>query len=264
MATSDTLAFNPSVSQCIQEAYQRCNVQLTSGMSLSTALFSLNILLSEWGNRGIHFWEVANTSIYINDGQGVYDIYWDNTIRNSSTTNPARSDASSTFIYNATDILTAAYRTNSGETGQNDITLTKIDRSTYAALANKKTQGVPSQFWIERFIDKTRLTLYIEPGSSQASNYINIYYVKRIQDAGITHPNAQAKDGAYTFATDVPYRFFPCMVSGLAFYLSQKINPAKTQELKLYYEDEFARALAEDGSASSTFVTPQTYYPAVS
>ena len=75
-------------------------------------------------------------------------------------------------------------------------------------------------------------------------------------------PNSQAKDGAYGFATDVPFRFFPCFVSGLAFYLSQKINPAKTQGLKLLYEDEFARALAEDGSASSTYVTPQSYYPA--
>ena len=140
MATSSTVAFNPSVSQCIEEAYERCNVQLTSGMSLRTALFSLNILLSEWGNRGIHFWEIANSSIYINDGQGVYDIYWDSTIRNSSTTNPTRSDASSNFIYNATDILTAAYRTNSGATGQTDISLTKIDRSTYAALANKKAE----------------------------------------------------------------------------------------------------------------------------
>ena len=243
MATSDTLAFNPSVSQCIEDAYERCNVQLTSGLSLKTALFSLNILLSEWGNRGIHFWEVANASIYINDGQASYDIYWDNTVRNSSTTNPARSDAG---------------------TSQNDISLTKIDRATYGALANKNSEGVPSQFWVQRFIDKTRVTLYVTPGSSQAGKYLNIYYIKRIQDAGIAHPNPQAKDGAYGFTTDVPFRFFPCLVSGLAFYLSQKINPAKTQELKLYYEDELARALAEDGSAASAFVTPQTYYPSVS
>ena len=84
MATSSTVAFNPSVSQCIEEAYERCNVQLTSGMSLRTALFSLNILLSEWGNRGIHFWEVANTSLYLTESQRQYDIYWDSTIRNSS------------------------------------------------------------------------------------------------------------------------------------------------------------------------------------
>ena len=74
MATSSTVAFNPSVSQCIEESYERCNVQLTSGMSLRTALFSLNILLSEWGNRGIHFWEVANSSLYLTESQRQYDI----------------------------------------------------------------------------------------------------------------------------------------------------------------------------------------------
>ena len=65
MATSGTVAFEPSITQCIEEAYERCNVQLTSGYSLKTALFSLNILFSEWGNRGIHFWAVSNTNIYL-------------------------------------------------------------------------------------------------------------------------------------------------------------------------------------------------------
>ncbi len=262
MATSSTVAFNPSVSQCIEDAYERCNVQLTSGMSLRTALFSLNILLSEWGNRGIHFWEVANTSLYLKESQRQYDIYWDSTIRDSVTTYPATTDGSSAYVYNATDILTASYRSGTG-TSQNDVTLTKIDRATYAALSNKNAEGQPSQFWVQRFIDKTTVTLYITPGSSQAGKYLNLYYVKRIFDAGITMPYSQAKDGAYGFATDVPFRFFPCLVSGLSFYLSQKINPARTQELKLLYEDEFARALAEDGSASSTYVTPQSYYPAI-
>ena len=144
------------------------------------------------------------------------------------------------------------------------LSLTKIDRATYAALANKNAEGQPSQFWIQRFIDKTTVTLYITPGSSQAGKYLNLYYVKRIFDAGIAHPDSQASDtlSAYSRTGDVPYRFFPPLISGLAFYLSQKINPARTQEFKLLYEDELARALAEDGSASSTFVTPQSYYPA--
>jgi len=262
MATSGSVAFEPSITQCIEEAYERCQVQLTSGYNLKTALFSLNILFSEWGNRGIHFWEVANTNLYITSGQATFDVYKNSTARGSVVTNPATTD-NATYVYNASDILTASYRTGTG-TDQSDITLTKIDRSTYAALTNKNSQGVPSQFWIQRFIDKTTLTLYITPGASQATNHINIYYIKRIQDAGIAHPNPQAKDGAYGFTTDVPFRFYPCLVSGLAFYLSQKINPAKTQELKMYYEDELARALAEDGSAASAFVTPQTYYPAVS
>ena len=164
MATSSTVAFNPSVSQCIEEAYERCNVQLTSGMSLRTALFSLNILLSEWGNRGIHFWEIANTSLYLKESQRQYDIYWDSTIRDSVTTYPATTDGSSAYVYNATDILTAAYRSGTG-TSQNDVSLTKIDSATYAALANKNAEGQPSQFWIQRFIDKTTITLYIPPGS---------------------------------------------------------------------------------------------------
>ena len=126
MATSGTVAFEPSITQCIEEAYERCNVQLTSGYSLKTALFSLNILFSEWGNRGIHFWAVSNTNIYLNSGQNTYDIYKSVAARGSDTVNPARSDASSTFIYNATDILTASYRTKDGTTDQSDITLTKL------------------------------------------------------------------------------------------------------------------------------------------
>ena len=87
--------------------------------------------------------------------------------------------------------------------------------------------------------------------------------LQRIFDAGIAYPKAGATDTAYSQDTDIPYRFFPAMVAGLAYYLSQKISPAKTQELRLYYEDEMKRALAEDGSASSTFITPQAYYPAI-
>ena len=262
MATSSTVAFNPSISEIIEEAYERCNIQLTSGYSLKTALFSLNVLFSEWGNRGIHFWEVANQNLYISEDQNVYDIYKDSTARDSSTTNKATYD-NTNYVYNATDIITAAYRTDNGAVGQTDITLTKIDRSAYAALANKLSNGVPSQFWVERFINKTRITLYIRPGSSQAANHINIFYVKRIFDAGINYPNTGATDKSYSQGTDVPYRFYPSMIAGLAYYLSQKISPAKTQELRLYYEDEMKRALAEDGSASSTFITPQAYYPAI-
>ena len=90
MATSGTVAFEPSITQCIEEAYERCQVQLTSGYNLKTALFSLNILFSEWGNRGLHFWTVSNTNIYINSGQNTYDIYKNAAARGSDTTNPAR------------------------------------------------------------------------------------------------------------------------------------------------------------------------------
>jgi hypothetical protein len=111
---------------------------------------------------------------------------------------------------------------------------------------------VPTQYYVQRFIDKVTITLYLTPGSSEAGNKLNYYYVKRIQDAG-----------DYTNEADVPYRFVPCMCAGLAYYLSQKINPQLTQQMKLLYEDELKRALEEDGSASSSFITPKTYYPNV-
>ena len=111
-------------------------------------------------------------------------------------------------------------------------------------------KGTPSQFWVQRFIDKTTITIYPTAASSQASNYINVYYLARVQDVG-----------AYTNATDAPYRFVPCMTAGLAFYLSQKFAPQRSQELKLYYEDELQRALQEDGSSASAYITPKTYYP---
>ena len=110
----------------------------------------------------------------------------------------------------------------------------------------------PTQYFVQRFIDKITVTLYLTPGSSEAGNFINYYYVKRIQDAG-----------AYTNDVDVPYRFVPCMIAGLAYYLSVKFAPERIQMLKMLYEDELNRALTEDGSSSSSFITPKTYYPNV-
>ncbi len=120
----------------------------------------------------------------------------------------------------------------------------------YATTANKASLGTPSQFWVQRFIDKVTITVYPLPNATAADNFLNVYYVKRIQDAG-----------AYTNASDTPFRFVPCMISGLSYYLSMKFAPQRTQEMKLLYEDELARALSEDGSAASTFITPKTYYP---
>ena len=76
------------------------------------------------------------------------------------------------------------------------------------------------------------------------------YYLARIQDAG-----------AYSNTTDMPFRFYPCMVSGLAFYLSQKIALVRVQMLKMLYEDELKRALDEDGQRTSVYITPNVYYP---
>jgi hypothetical protein len=152
------------------------------------------------------------------------------------------------IVYGYSDILEASYRNNTSV----DFPLTKIDRSYYQGLSAKNQQGTPTQYFVQRFIDRVTITLYLAPGASEAGNTVNYYFVKRIQDSGV-----------YTNATDVPYRFVPCMVSGLSYYLSQKFAPQRTQELKLLYEDELQRALQEDGSSSSSYISPKVYYPGV-
>ena len=238
--TSGTYTFDKtfSIDEIVEEAYERIGMQPNAGFNLKSARRSLNIMFQEWANRGLHYWEVANNSITLVDGQAEYTMF--------RSTSDGTSDA--TAIYGVDDILEAAYRNSSSV----DFPLTKISRSEYQSLSNKTDEGTPTQYFVQRFIDKVTITLYLTPGSTEAGNFINYYYVKRIQDVG-----------NYTNATDVPYRFVPCMVSGLSYYLSQKFAPQRTQELKLLYEDELQRALTEDGSSSSSFITPKTYYPNV-
>tara|TARA_B100000683_G_scaffold48350_1_gene45446 strand:- start:272 stop:1000 length:729 start_codon:yes stop_codon:yes gene_type:complete len=238
--TSGTTTFDKTfaIDEIIEEAYERIGLQGVSGNQLRQARRSLNILFQEWGNRGLHYWQIGNNSITLVADQAVYTMF-----RSSAD---GTSDA--TAVFGVDDVLEAVYRNSSNV----DSPLTKINRSTYQALSNKTSTGQPSQYYVQRFIDKVTITLYLTPGSSQAGDKINYYFVKRIQDVG-----------DYTNATDVPYRFVPCMVSGLAFYLAQKFKPELSQQMKLYYEDELQRALAEDGSSSSSFITPKTYYPNV-
>jgi|TARA_R100000935_G_scaffold8050_1_gene16935 hypothetical protein len=236
--TSETTVFDKTfaIDEIIEESYERLGMQGVSGNQLRMARRSLNIMFQEWGNRGLHYWEVANNSITLVDGKAEYTMF--------RSTGDGTSDT--TAVYGVDDVLEASYRNASSV----DSPLTKINRSTYQGLANKTSEGTPTQYFVQRFIDKVTITLYLTPGSSQAGHFINFYFVKRIQDVG-----------DYTNATDVPYRFVPCMASGLSFYLSQKFKPELTQQMKLLYEDELARALAEDGSSSSSFITPKTYYP---
>jgi len=238
--TSGTTTFDKTfaIDEIIEEAYERIGMQGVSGNQLRLARRSLNIMFQEWGNRGLHYWEVANNSFTLVDGQAEYTMF--------RSTDDGTSSA--TAVYGVDDVLEAVYRNSSNV----DSPLTKINRSTYQGLSNKTSEGTPTQYFVQRFIDKVTVTLYLTPGSSQAGHTVNYYYVKRIQDAG-----------GYTNATDVPYRFVPCMASGLAFYLAQKFNPQLVQQMKLLYEDELNRALQEDGSSSSSFITPKTYYPSI-
>ena len=235
--TSGTTTFEKgfSISDIVEEAYERLGIQGVSGYQLKSARRSLNILFQEWANRGLHYWEVANNSITLVADQATYTMF-------RST---ADGTSSATAVYGVDDVLEASYRNSNVDTP-----LTKINRSQYQALSNKTSTGTPSQYFVQRFIDKITITLYLTPGSNEAGKFINYYYVKRIQDAG-----------DYTNDADVPYRFVPCMTAGLAYYLAIKNAPDRVQMLKMLYEDELQRALQEDGSSSSTYISPKVYYP---
>jgi len=305
---SYTFDKNLGIDEIIEDAYERIGIQGVSGYQLKTAKRSLNILFSEWGNRGLHFWEVKNQNVTLVDGQATYNFYRspsDGTSDGINTTLSAGINATATTIaltsvtgfpasgtiligteeitytsisslnlidcvrgvngttaatHNTddavaqsprgmTDIQEANHRVKSTSV---DTPMTRISRSQYQAFSNKTDKGLPTQYWVQRFIDRVSMTLYLTPGAAQDGNYINFYYTKRIDDVG-----------AYTNATDVPYRFIPCMITGLAFYLSQKYAPQRTQELKMLYEDELLRAEDEDGSSNSTYIAPKIYYPGV-
>ena len=238
--TSGTTTFEKgfSISDIVEEAYERIGMQGVSGYQLKGARRSLNILFQEWANRGLHYWEVGNNSLTLVANKATYTMF--------RSTSDGTSDA--TAIYGVDDILEASFRNASNV----DTPLTKINRSAYQALSNKTSTGQPTQYFVQRFIDKVTITLYLTPGTSEAGKFINFYYVKRIQDAG-----------AYTHDEEVPYRFVPCMIAGLAYYLAIKFAPERIQMLKMLYEDELNRALQEDGSSSSSYITPKTYYPNV-
>ena len=202
MATSGTTTFDLQIDDIIEEAYERCGLRTNSGHDIKSARRSLNLLFSEWGNRGIHLWKVQLNDIPLVSGTATYSV-----------------------ASNVNDVLEAYISTTStvGNTAStNDISLTKIDRSAYAALPNKYSTGQPSQYYVDRQTTPT-ITLYVAPDATTYT-HLKYYSINRIEDAG-----------AFTNNADVAYRFLPCMCSGLAYYLSQKRAPDRIHVLTQLY-----------------------------
>jgi len=209
-----------------------------TGYQLRSARRSLNILFQEWQNRGVHLWKVKLAKVPLVLGQAEYSFATD----------------SANFPSDMTSILEAYYRNNSTTTAPVDVVLSSRSRSQYNAIPNKLTQGTPSQFYMERKINPS-IFLYATPNSSVSSTttpssfQFCFYYMAKIQDVG-----------SYNYTPDVVNRFFPCMISGLAYYLSQKVSPERSGELERRYESEMLRALDADNQGTSTFISPQTFY----
>ena len=227
--TSETTEFNPQMDDIIEEAFERTGVRGTrTGYQLRSARRSLNIMFQEWGNRGVHLWKVKLAKIPLVQGQAEYSYASD----------------SANFPDDISTVLEAYYRNNSTTTAPQDIALTQISRSQYSQTPNKLTQGTPSQYYVARRLNPS-IFLYATPSSFQFC----FYYLSKIQDVG-----------AYNNTSDVVNRFYPCMMSGLAYYLSLKYSPDRSQELERRYESELLRALDADNQGTSTFISPQTFY----
>jgi hypothetical protein len=204
MTTSGTRAFNLDVGEIIEEAYERCGLEVRTGYDAKTARRSLNLMFAEWANRGVNLWTVTQATQTLTQGTAQYTLGTD-----------------------VVDVLEMVLRRSN-----TDYEMDRISRGEYVTLPNKTTQGRPSQFYFERSIAPV-INLWATPDSS--SDSIIYYYVRRIEDAG-----------TLVNTTDMPFRFYPCMVSGLAYYMAMKRAPERLQLLKAVYDEEFQRAADED------------------
>jgi hypothetical protein len=228
MATSGTTAFNLDLTELVEEAFERCGAELRSGYDLKTARRSLNLLFADWANRGINLWTVAQSSITLVQGTATYDL-------------PA----------DTVDLMEHVIRTGAGNVStQADLTITRISVSTYSSIPNKLTQARPIQIYINRQAPIPNVTVWPTPDGSQTYTLI-YWYLRRIQDAG-----------AGSDTMDVPFRFIPCMVAGLAYYLAMKLPNAmdRMQVLKAQYDEAWDLASTEDREKAAVRFVPRQMF----
>jgi len=218
MATSGSRDFNLDVGEIIEEAFERCGLEVRTGYDARTARRSLNLMFAEWANRGINMWTVEQGTITLTQGQ-----------------------AQETLLPDVVDVLEIVLRR-----GNTDYEVERISRGDYVTLPNKTTQGRPSQFWFDRQISPV-INLWAVPENS--TDQIIYYYVQRIEDAD-----------TLVNTTDMPFRFYPCMVAGLAYYIAMKRSPDRIQLLKSVYEEEFQRAADEDEDRVPLKLQPSIQY----
>ena len=215
MTTSNSTNFELDVAEYIEEAFERCGLELRTGYDLQTAKRSLNIMLAEWANRGLNQWTIEQRTQALTASDSDYSLGTD-----------------------VIDILSAVVRRS-----DTDFSMTRVSRDTYLAIPTKTTTGRPTQFFLDRQITPN---LKIWPAPENSTDVIHYDALTRIQDA----------DGA-TNTMEIPFRFYPCLTAGLAYYISMKKAPDRIQLLKTVYEEEFERAMGEDRDRSSFTVTPQ-------
>jgi len=217
MSTSNTTTFNLSIDEVVEEAYERCGMRVTAGYQLKSARRSLDLLFLDWANRGLNLWTIEQATSSLTSDTTSFDLATD-----------------------TVNVLSAVIRDSSSGTNT-DISIERISREEYLNVPDKSTKARPSQYYVERTITPK---VYLYPTTDKAYTFV-YYRIRRIQDAG-----------EYTNETDVNFRFLPCLASGLAYQLSLKFSPDRTAALKQLYEEDFARAAAEDRDTASVSFVP--------
>lgn len=222
MTTSGSTNFELDVSDYIEEAFERCGLEVRTGYDLKTAKRSLNLLFADWANRGLNQWTIAQRTQTVTASDGDYNLGTD-----------------------VIDVLSMVVR-RSGT----DFAMSRISRDEYLSIPNKSTTGRPTQFFIDRQITPE---IKIWPLPENSTDVLHFDCLTRIEDAD-----------TFTNTVEVPFRFYPCLAAGLAYYIAIKKAPDRIQLLKSIYDEEFDRAQAEDRDRASFTVAPSLQYYRVS
>jgi hypothetical protein len=218
MAVSGSKNFELDVAEYVEEAFERCGLEVRTGYDLKTARRSLNLLLADWANRGLNQWTIKQRSLTMVAGDGEYDLGAD-----------------------VIDVLSVVCR-RSGT----DYSLERLSRDGFLTIPNKTTQGRPNQFFLDRQLTPN---LKLWPVPDNSTDVVLYDALTRMDDAD-----------DYTNTMDLPFRFYPCLAAGLAYYIALKRAPNRVQMLKAVYEEEFDRAATEDRDRSSFNVVPKYDY----
>ena len=218
MATSGSRDFQPDVGEWIEEAYERCGLELRTAYDARTARRSLNILFADWANRGLNQWTISNVNQTLTEGTDSYSL--------------------NDYVI---DVLDVILRRTVNDVAT-DYQMNQVGRAEYWNIPTKSTKARPTQWFLDKQVTPK---IYVWPAPENSTDVIKMNQLLRIEDA----------DGSVN-DLQMPFRFYPALVAGLAFYLSQKRAPERMESLKSLYEDEFARALAQDESRASLMIKP--------
>ena len=214
MTVSGSTDFELDVADYIEEAFERCGLEVRTGYDLKTAKRSMNLMFADWANRGLNQWTIEQRTFTVTSTDGDYDLGTD-----------------------VIDILSLVVR-RSGT----DYALDRISRDEYLNIPTKTTQARPTQYFVDRQITPV---LKMWPLPDNSTDVIIYDALTRLDDAD-----------TYTNTLGVPFRFYPALAAGLAYYISVKRAPDRMQMLKALYEEEINRAMDEDRDRASFRVAP--------